>query len=96
MFQNRNQGNFRAFGKPIVNIYVNDVKLTDWISFDVNWNGSGEIDDFEVTLQWDISDTPRHEFFYSGSKDASIVVKGTVVVKIEAEFEGEEIVPLIE
>ncbi len=96
MFQNRNQGNFRAFGKPIVNIYVNDVKLTDWISFDVNWNGSGEIDDFEVTLQWDISDTPRHEFFYSGSKDASIVVKGKVVVKIEAGFEGEEIVPLIE
>ncbi len=96
MFQKMNRGNFRAFGKPIVNIYVNDKKLEDWISFQVNWNGLGEIDDFEIELQWDISDEPRHEFFYSGSKASSIVVKGTVTVKIEAGFEEEEIVPLME
>ena len=91
-----NRGNFRAFGKPIVNITINDKKIEDWISFQVNWNGLGEVDDFEVEFQWDISDNPRHEFFYSGSKQSSVVVKGKVVVKIEAGFEGEEIVPLIE
>lgn len=96
MFQGMNKGNFRAFGKPIVNITVNDKKMEDWISFQVNWNGMGEIDDFEVEFQWDISDKPRHEFFYSGSKQSSVVVKGKVIVKIEAGFEGEEIVLLIE
>ena len=96
MFQGMNRGNFRAFGKPIVNITINDKKIEDWISFQVNWNGLGEVDDFEVEFQWDISDNPRHEFFYSGSKQSSVVVKGKVVVKIEAGFEGEEIVLLIE
>lgn len=96
MFQGMNRGNFRAFGKPIVNITINDKKIEDWISFQVNWNGLGEVDDFEVEFQWDISNNPRHEFFYSGSKQSSVVVKGKVVVKIEAGFEGEEIVPLIE
>lgn len=96
MFQGMNKGNFRTFGKPIVNITINDKKIEDWISFQVNWNGLGEVDDFEVEFQWDISDNPRHEFFYSGSKQSSVVVKGKVVVKIEAGFEGEEIVLLIE
>ena len=75
MFQGMNRGNFRAFGKPIVNITINDKKIEDWISFQVNWNGLGEVDDFEVEFQWDISDNPRHEFFYSGSKQSSVVVK---------------------
>lgn len=91
-----NKGNFRAYGKPIVNIYVNDKKIDDWISFQVDWNGMGDIDDFDVAFQWDISDKPRHEYFYSGSKKSSDVVHGKIVVKIEAGFEGEEIVPLIE
>ena len=87
MFRGMNKGNFRAFGKPIVNITINEKKIEDWISFQVNWNGLGEVDDFEVEFQWDISDNPRHEFFYSGSKQSSVVVKGKVIVKIEAGFE---------
>lgn len=96
MFQGMNRGNFRTFGKPVVSITVNGKKIEDWISFQVNWNGMGDIDDFEVEFQWDIGDEPRHEFFCSGSKQSSVVVKGKVVVKIEVGFEGEEIVPLIE
>ena len=60
MFQKMDKGNFRAFGKPIVNIFINGVKMEDWISFQVDWNGMGDIDDFEVEFQWDISDNPRH------------------------------------
>lgn len=63
-----NQGHFRAYGKPVTNIYINDKKLTDWLNLKVNWNGMGDVDSFEIELQWDISDTPREEFFFQGKR----------------------------
>ncbi len=66
----------------------------DFISSKLEWFGR-RIDDFEVEFQWDVS-IIQDTNFYSGSKQSSVVVKGKVIVKIEAGFEGEEIVPLIE
>lgn len=91
-----NKGEFRAFGKPVVNIYVNETKLTDWISFKVDWNGLGDVDSFEIALQWDIGNNPRNDMFYSGALKSSFLVKGKATIRIEGGFEGEEIKPFIE
>lgn len=90
------KGLFRSYGKPIVNIYINDKKINDWISFKVDLNGMGDVDSFEIELQWDISDSPKDELFYSGTKDSSFLVNGKAVIKIEGGFEGEELKQWIE
>lgn len=96
MFKQMNKGHFRAFGKPVVNIYINDKKLDDWISFNVEQNGLGDIDTFEIELQWDISNEPRNDMFYSGANSSSFIVKERAVIKIDIGFEGEQIKTLIE
>lgn len=96
MFPNMNTGAFRAFGIPVVNIFLNGIKLNDWISFKVDWNGMGDVDSFEVTTQWDVGNEPRNELFYSGVAASAELVKGKAVIKIEGGFEGEEIKQWIE
>lgn len=96
MFQGMNKGEFRAYGKPIVNLTVNDQKISDWRSFNVDWNGTGDVDSFDVSFQWDVSNKPRNDLFYSGAQGASELVRGKAVIKIEAGFENEELITLIE
>lgn len=90
-------GPFRAFGKPVVNISLNGQKVKDWISFQVELNGLGAVDNFEVTLPWEVTDTPRDELLFSGSSNSADLVTGSANFKIEAGFEGEgSLVELIE
>ncbi len=96
MFSTVNKGDFRAFGKPIVNIKINNQKVIDWIEFKVNINGLGDIDNFNIKLPWDVSDSSRDELLYSGSKQSSVLVNGSANVTIEVGFEGEELKQLIE
>lgn len=95
MFPNMDKGSFRTFGKPVVNIKINGQKVVDWKDFKVDISGLGDIDSFSVVLPWDVSDNPRDELLYSGSKQSSILVNGSAEVTIEAGFEGEEMKELI-
>lgn len=96
MFENMSKGKFRAYGEPDVYIYINGHRLMDWISFDVELNGLGEIDSFEITTQWDVSNEPRNIMLYSGAQGSADIVKGSAVIRIEAGFKGEEKTLIIE
>jgi hypothetical protein len=82
-------GPFRPFGKPIVSILINGQKVRDWISFTVELNGLGAVDSYEVTLPWEVSDSPRDDLLYSGSSTSSDLTDGSADISISAGFEGE-------
>ncbi|OXM84610.1 phage late control D family protein [Paenibacillus rigui] len=90
-------GPLRPTGKPIVNISINGTAVTDWKQFRVDLNGLGAIDTFDITLPWEVTDSPRDSLLYSGSTSSSDLVTGSAEVLIQAGFEGEgELVNLIE
>lgn len=82
-------GPFRGYGRPVVNITINGVKVQNWISFQVEQNGLGAVDSFDVKLPWEVTDTPSDPLLYSGSSKSADLVFGTAKVRIEAGFEGE-------
>lgn len=96
MFLNYAKGNFRDYGKPIVNITMNGEKIINWKDFRVEIGGLGAVDTFEVSLPWEVTDTPENNMLYSGSKASADIVYNTAVFKIELGFEGEEIKNFIE
>lgn len=96
MFDNMDKGDFRPFGKPVVDIKINGEKILDWIDFKVDINGVGDIDSFSVKFPWDVSDNPQNKLLYSGSKQSSVIVNGSADISISAGFENEDIKNLIE
>lgn len=90
-------GPFRATGKPIVNISINGQKVTNWLQFNVGLNGLGAVDTFDVTLPWEVTDSPEDTLLYSGSEATSDLVTGSADIIIQAGFEDEgDLITLIE
>ncbi|WP_019123644.1 hypothetical protein [Brevibacillus massiliensis] len=90
MFDKVNKpGSFRPYGKPVVNITINGKPVKDWISFQVELNGLGAVDSYEVQLPWEVTDTPSDPLLYSGSSKSADLVFGSAKIRIEAGFEGE-------
>lgn len=83
------EGPFRGYGRPVVNITINGKPVKNWISFTVEKSGLGAVDSFEVKLPWEVTDKPTDPLLYSGSTQAADLVFGSAKVRIEAGFEGE-------
>lgn len=88
-------GPFRPFGKPVVKITINGQQVKDWTSFRAEANGLGAVDAFQVDLPWEVTDQPRDELLFSGSKKASTLVTGSANINITAGFEGEGVPSLL-
>lgn len=89
-------GNFREYGKPVVNITMNGEKIYNWQDFSIEVGGLGAVDTFSVTLPWEVTDNPENRQLFSGSKESAGIVYGTAVFKFDVGFEGEEIKSFIE
>ncbi|WP_340701673.1 hypothetical protein [Brevibacillus borstelensis] len=90
MFDKVNQnGPFRGYGRPVVNITINGKQVSNWFSFRVERNGLGAVDSFEVKLPWEVTDKPLDPLLYSGSNQSADLVFGAAKVRIEVGFEGE-------
>jgi hypothetical protein len=91
------EGPFRAMGKPIVKIMINGQEVVNWQQFRVDLNGLGAVDSFDVTLPWEVTDTPNDSLLYSGSGSSADLVNGSAEITIQAGFEGEgELIALME
>ncbi|MED1663466.1 hypothetical protein [Brevibacillus laterosporus] len=83
-------GPFRPTGTPIVKITVNGKPVPHWLSFRVELNGLGSVDNYEITLPWEVTEkSPDHELLYSGPSKSSPLTTGPAIVSIEVGFEGE-------
>ena len=83
-------GPFRPVGKPLVSTLINNKQALDWLSFQVELNGLGAVDTFQVTLPWEVTgQKPRDEMFYSSPSKSSDLVSGQAKVNILAGFGGE-------
>lgn len=89
-------GNFREYGKPVINITMNGEKIYNWKDFSIEIGGLGAVDTFEITLPWEVTDNPESRLLFSGSKESAGIVYGTAVFKFDVGFEGEEIKSFIE